>query len=641
MCGIAGICSVAGVSAKDLAAMARAMAHRGPDGAGVLLCRSGGRFVLSHDPAGALEELPGAWAGLSHRRLSILDLSEKSLQPMTDPEGRAAVAFNGEIYNYIELREELAGLGHLFSTAGDTEVLLRAYLEWGPECLPKLRGMFAFAVLDFRKNILLLARDRFGIKPLYIARQNGKLLFASEIKALAAVPGFSLLPDQQTVARYLALAQTDVSERTFFEGVRSFPPACFAIVPLGEPVPEIIPRPYWGFPRTRFAGSPEEAAREFRRLFLDSLRIHLRSDVPVGTCLSGGLDSSSIVCAAHLLSGREEFSTLTHHAFGYVPPDPRFSEEPYMQAVARKTGAKLHLVTFSPEDFFESIPRLVHSQDEPFASVSIAAQWAVFREARRTGVTVMLDGQGADEILAGYHSVITRLAQRHLSQGDLSSFLRLRKACMDELGAFPFSMKNAAAALAPEASRAAEKMLARILPGRSVVRPELLREAGPAPREPLAELSEILRSQVTTFTLPSLLRYEDHNSMAHSIEARVPFLDHRLVELCFSLPDDYRLSGARTKSVLRQGMEGILPPEVLARKDKVGFRSSPGLTFALAEKLFSELSENRTGCEEEWFDKKGVEAALQSPDRSEAAEFSLWRIINVKMWARMFWGSVR
>jgi asparagine synthase (glutamine-hydrolysing) len=422
-----------------------------------------------------------------------------------------------------------------------------------------------------------------------------------------------------------------------------------AEVSLLEPSLEVRPRPYWSFPVNRFEGTEEEAKEQLRDLFLDATRIHSRSDVPVGTCLSGGIDSSSIVCSSEILRKQHKIPSYSHSAFGYCAADESYSEIGYMQAVVNATGVQMHFIEIEPAEFIARLPSIIRAQDEPFGSASIAAQWFVFQRAKQEGMTVMLDGQGADEIFGGYHYYYNTLAQKYLSGFHVINFLRLRAAYEREIGTFPISLRTAIASLMPTDMRRVLRVLeAKKMPtvwsksASVTLSPAMLNQyLAMLRREKRARLSlnEALREDVKSLSLPSLLRFEDRNSMGHSIEARVPFLDHRLVEFAFTLPDEWKIQGLTTKYILRKAMDGILPEAIRIRKDKIGFKAAPSLTFNFARKHKSSVLENRTEYERQWFKAAGVENMMNSADRSVEAEFMLWRIINTKLWVRQFWSD--
>jgi asparagine synthase (glutamine-hydrolysing) len=654
VCGIAGIISPkGGIRPDTLRKMSAALQHRGPDGFGYLLySASVGTRIWHNEEIDKFEE-GREILGFAHRRLSIIDLSADSLQPMSDETGSISVVFNGEIYNYVELREELQQLGCTFRTTGDTEVLLKAYLAWGSQCVKRFNGMWAFVLFDAPNKRIIFSRDRFGIKPLYYTVQNESIYFASEIKGLLAINSISRSPNESAVSYFLMTGVIDNTQETFFEGILNFPAAQLAEVSLSEPSLKIRVNPYWSFPTSRFYGTEHEAVEQFRFLFLDAVRVHSRSDVPIGTCLSGGLDSSSVVCSSEILRRKGQIPKYSHSAFGYCSSDEEFSERHFMQMVVDATGIRMNYVETTYEDFVASLPQILQAQDEPFGSASIAVQWFVFRSARNEGMTVMLDGQGADEMLGGYHYYYKTLANQFLSKFQLIRFHRLRAEHQREIGAFPIPLKTVIFMLMPPIAGRVLYWALPVLRSRnrrpvnrnraSIVLSSTLRErylaALPNKKRVAGSLNEVLREDVKSLSLPGLLRYEDRNSMAQSIEARVPFLDHRVVEFVFTLPDDWKIRGLTTKYILRQAMRGVLPEDIRSRKDKIGFKATPSLTFDFARQYKTALVDNKTEFERRWFKPEGVESMINSVDRSVKGEFMLWRIINTKLWARQFWGD--
>jgi asparagine synthase (glutamine-hydrolysing) len=656
MCGIAGIIAPNGFDHRHLRVLAEAQQHRGPNGFGYLLASAAGELRIRHNAHFAAEERLGATVGFAHRRLAILDLSDASLQPMVDETGDIALCYNGEIYNCRELSEELRGLGFRFRTTGDTEVVVQAYRAWGADCVRRFNGMWAFALYDRRAATVLLSRDRFGIKPLHYVIRGGRLYFASEIKALLAVPGLLGEPNLSVISQFLQTGLTDTTDETYFEGVRRLPAAHNAVVSIRGGTPEVRPQRYWDLPTETERISTREAVERVRSLFFDAVRSHTLSDVPVGTCLSGGLDSSSIVCTAAELRRRADMANYTHRAYGYVAADARYSERRHMEAVVGATSVDMNYVECSDDAFIDTVPQVLAAQDEPFGSASIAVQYLVFQRARQTDVTVMLDGQGADETLGGYHHFLTTLAQSFLSTRQVLRYLRLRSQYAAETGApFPIADRTAAAALMPRLMlRALVRLRSALgvggsgmtatpseIPEQTALTPSLRGGFDPAAVawQPTADLNAILRLYVQSLCLPALLRYEDRNSMAHSIEARVPFLDHRLVEFLFTLPERYKIDGARTKYVLREAMAGVLPESIRRRKDKLGFKATPSLTFNLVRRAGASLTSPANDFEAEWFDEAALRRATARRDESDALEFFLWRIYNVKQWLRGYWGA--
>jgi asparagine synthase (glutamine-hydrolysing) len=644
MCGIAGIIAQGGVPTHSLEEMADALEHRGPDGRGFALCSFDGNISHGRTLAAAASA-QGPWmAGFAHTRLSIIDLSHASDQPMIAPDGRCALAYNGEIYNYVELRRTLSELGHRFCTSGDTEVVLHSYLQWGDACVERFIGMWAFAILDVPRNALVLSRDRFGIKPLYYWSAGRTFCFASEIKALKAVPGVEPEPDATTVARYLPTGVVDDTDRTFFEGVLQLPAAHNMTISLDSSLHARRWR-YWDLRPDERDEPVDDPIGRFRAALEASIRLHLRSDVRVGTCLSGGLDSSSIVSLAAEMREASRVPTYAHHGFGYVPDDARYSEQSYMDAVSRKAGATMTYVKPSLERFKDVILTLVRHHDEPFGSTSMIAQWFVFERARDAGIKVMLDGQGADETLGGYPIYLTAIAAQLVRARRLLAFARFAATHKHELGRAPISLRAVASSKAPRTVRALGARTHLVSPSindlaADLVRPELARPEGSAgERARASSLNELLATQTMSTSLPALLRVEDRNSMYHSIEARVPFLDHRLVELAFRLPPDLKIHGARTKYVLREALAGILPEAVRTRTDKIGFRADPRVTWTLAQERHDAIVANRTPYEERWFDPRAIARALDRTNGPPDQESLVWRVINVKLWLRTNWGD--
>ncbi|MEP7054545.1 MAG: asparagine synthase (glutamine-hydrolyzing), partial [Actinomycetota bacterium] len=395
MCGIAGCVTErpGEVRSSWLTDMAASISHRGPDDHGFLQWSGNGKPVVGR----AVSPEP-AQVGLAHLRLAILDLTEAGWQPMRSRDDRFHLVYNGEIYNYLELRDELQRAGHTFHSSGDSEVLLTAFKHWGLDALPKLVGMFAFAALDTERRTVTIARDPFGIKPLYYSSQGGMFAFASEIKALLQLPSVSRSANIRQVYRYLKSGALGGTDATFFAGIRQLAPGHYATISIDRP-DRVEPARFWSPPTERDRTPTfEAAAEELRALFVESIRLHLRSDVPIGTALSGGIDSSAIVAAIRAVGGAD----VDIRTFSFIADDPRLSEESWMDLQAGAAGAAATKVKPPASDLVRDVDRLVGVQDEPFASTSIYAQFRVFELAAASGVKVMLDGQGADEMFAGY-----------------------------------------------------------------------------------------------------------------------------------------------------------------------------------------------------------------------------------------------
>jgi asparagine synthase (glutamine-hydrolysing) len=628
MCGLYG--SVA--FAPERARIDR-VAHRGPDGSGWR------EFASAVGPV-----------ALGHRRLAIIDVSDAGLQPMSDASGRRHLVFNGEIYNYLELREELRAKGERFATDTDSEVLLAAYAEWGEACLDRFLGMFAFLIWDEREETLFAARDRFGIKPLYFAATASGIAFASEIKQLLGLPGLSGRMNLARVRDFLSSGISDHTEETLFDGVRQLQPGCCAMIDASRPwTGTFEPRRWYAIPpHGTLRLSEEEAAEEFRALLTDSVRLHLRSDVPVGSCLSGGLDSSSIVgLMGRMLAAEGTGARVNTVSACYA--EKAVDERPFMEAVVARIGAVPHYVFPKPEDVFARASDLTWHQDEPFGSTSIFAQWCVFEEARRAGIKVMLDGQGADEQLAGYHWTYAWHLVTLMRQGRLAALARTVAERSGAHGApVADQLKRLAAVALPEGLADALKAR-RDGAGRGWLNSEAFRDLSPSRRaldlassvNGLPEVVDLATlCVVLTFSanLQMLLHWEDRNSMAHSIEARVPFLDHRVVEFALALGNDHKLVGAETKRVLRRAMKDVLPRPVLERRDKLGFATPEETWFRGPLKpLILDGIEATLQRFPGLLDARATRALVgETLEGHRPVDFTLWRLVNMGIWGERF-----
>lgn len=580
MCGIFGIFNLDGapVDAGAVARAAQAQRHRGPDDEGFLLMdtRRGaaiscaGRDTDARIRLPAVEEQRGGGFDLAFgfRRLSIQDLSPAGHQPMSSADGRLWIVFNGEIYNYVELREELKAHGHEFRTGTDTEVILASYRQWGPSCLERFDGMWAFAVWDASAKTLFLARDRFGEKPLHYVHAPGKLFaFSSEIKGLWAggVAGRDF--HEEVLARYRLYEEVDTGEQTFYQGVMRLPQAHFLLLGADG---SLRKQRYWDIDlRDREEGRPDSWHSErFRELFFGSVKLRLRSDVAVGSSLSGGLDSSTVVCVMDRLLP----AGAVQKTFSARFDDPAKDEGKWIEHVTAATRVEPHTVWPGGEGLFEELSKVFWHQDEPFGSTSIYAQWCVMRLAAQHGVTVLLDGQGADEILAGYHHYFATVAD------ELLKGFRLRERrnwarVYRELHQAPIEGAMRPGDLLKESVPTGLKRALRRLAGGGgdapAVRPTL--PVYPDEFKGVSALRKKLWWQTTRRGLVELLRYADRNSMAHSREVRLPFLDHRLVEFAFRMPERLLLREGWTKWVLRDAFRGIVPDAISTRVDKLGY----------------------------------------------------------------------
>ncbi len=634
MCGFLAVMEPGGVEVRTCVRALRTLRHRGPDDEGVLLVDSTFREArpcrTEESTSIDLPELdPSAPASLflGHRRLSILDVSSAGHQPMSDASGEVWITYNGEVYNYLELREQLRDRGWTFRTGTDTEVILAAWREWGIAMVERFTGMFAFALWDLPTRTLWLVRDPFGIKPLYWKKTERGLRAASELKALLRLEEQRPAPNEDTVLTFLDLAVSDAERSTFFRGIEQVPPGSWVRIRLDDGT--VTEGRYWSPGADVDEGLDwDNARRQVRELVVDSVDKHLRSDVPVGACLSGGIDSSTLVsCMRHL------HDELPIHGISFIAEDPRISEEKWIAAVVREKRATLHPVTPRAEDFVADLPTLIRHQDEPFCTTSIYAQYRVFQEARAQGVTVMLDGQGADELFAGYTSFYIPRLRRELLHLRLAAVRRLAAGYGLASGISPSeAIRAAVPGLAP-------RVIRRLLRGkRTQNKPWLAGRARQAEadldRDP-TNLNAVLNESLTFTSLPMLLRFEDRNSMAHSIESRVPFLTTAIADLVRRCAPSHLISpDGVTKHVLREAMRGIVPDLILDRRDKIGFKPPEADWMrGMAQRVTDVFDGARTDqfpmvrldlVRTHWRD-------IVRGERAYATE--MWRLFNLYVWA--------
>lgn len=554
MCGIAGLFSPSGRLPGEtvLTNACNAIAHRGPDGEAQW--KNSGNTI---------------WLG--HRRLKIIDLSAAAAQPMCF-QNRYYIIHNGEIYNYIELRETLIKKGIVFQTASDTEVILAAYTQYGEQCVEHFNGMFAFAIWDEQEQKLFAARDRFGEKPFYYYYDNEQFVFASEMKALWAL-GVQKEPDPEMMLLYLGPGLTNIPnqpERTFFKKIVSLPPAHALTVGGTETTPRILS--YWTLNRTVNKQITAEAATEqFRSLFLDSVKKRMRSDVALGTCLSGGLDSASVVSACRQINT----TTYQHTCFTAVFPGFEKDETELSAATAAMFNLKQILVTPSANELANDLEKLLYHQERPVISSSAYAQYRVFKAAKENGITVLLDGQGADEVLAGYYRYLHWYLQELVVQ-PFKLKKELKAIRKNELP-LQWGMNNYAAALFPKAAaKKLEQKAMQSVTAHAALNPEYTRayfNTASIYKPAIRNLNDILYFTTVQQGLGDLLHMADRNSMAHGVEVRLPFLDHALVAFIFSLPSSFKIHEGYTKWILRNAMQESLPSSVVWNTKKTGFET--------------------------------------------------------------------
>jgi asparagine synthase (glutamine-hydrolysing) len=583
MCGIAGGWWTNPIQAEERLSLAlEKIKHRGPDDNGIQIYPVGTSAVA-----------------LGHTRLSIIDLSAAGHQPMQSRDGRWAIVFNGEIYNYRELRIELQAMGHSFSSDSDTEVLLVAWAQWRHNCLMRLIGMFAFVVLDTEAATLTCVRDAFGIKPFFYSIQGAQFAFASELHALLELLPHKPALNLQRSYDYLVHGDYDSKPDTFYTDVLHLQPGYWieinaATGKMTQPQswwkPQVQERRGWHF---------EDAVHQVRELFLHNVRMHIRSDVPVGAALSGGIDSSAVVCAM-----RHVEPDMPIHTFSFIADDRDVNEERWVDRVNAHVGAIPHKVRVNSHELARDLDHMIRSQGEPFCSTSIYAQFRVYQLAHEYGITVTLDGQGADEMLAGYNGYPGQRLRSLLETGRISDAWQF----LNNWAGWPGrSRKHAAKHLASEITSGIIYETLRKIDGRtaapswintgplldqgvSLHKPRFLPDTQTKGRRVMDELGLSL----TRRGLSNLLRHGDRNSMHFSIESRVPFLTHEMANLLLSMPEDYLISQhGQTKRIFRTAMRQIVPDDVLDRKDKVGFATQEkALLIGMADTVRTWLMED-------------------------------------------------
>jgi len=614
MCGIAGILNLDKKPAERglVEKMTGLQKHRGPDASGFYYDRN---------------------VALGHCRLKIIDLTDKAHQPMQLPDRSVSVVYNGEIFNYLELKEELVMLGHKFITGSDTEVVLHAYRQWGLDAPTKFNGMWSFAIWDSRRNMLFCSRDRFGIKPFYYYFDGKRFVFASEIKAFFCDKTIPREPDMNAVFNYLGsgYGYMDTSQGTFFKNIRQLRPGHSLVIT--DKIDDIN---YWQLDAGRANNSRtfESIRDEFSELFNDAVKLWTRSDVPVGISLSGGLDSTSIAAVM------SDICTNKIESFSACFEEPGYGEKAYINEMLKDPKFTPNFITPTSYELMNELHKIIRHQDEPFTGASIFSQWQIMKTAKSKGIKVLLTGQGSDEILAGYNKFYPFYYADMIRHCDMGGLLENMMKLGSGFGynrwqALPEAVKVLASRAVPAGMKAGKKRAAfldenfcRQYGRRNAVRKQ---EFGGC-------LRQELYNSITVSPLPALLHFDDRNSMAHSVESRPPFLDHRLVEFAFSMPDSAKIKGGFTKYVLRESMKGRLPELIRTRRDKMGFVTPMGEWFRkeLKNEVLGLLSEERFK-KRGIFDMNGVNNIIKEHNEGKRDHaFTIWSWVNLELWFRMY-----
>ena len=664
MCGISGILSKHPIEIQELVNMNSLVSHRGPDDEGYALFDDKSYFIYggSETPASVYQSIHPyapkkdvlketiknkAKLGFAHRRLAIIDCSEAGHQPMSYDNERYWIVYNGEIYNYLELKKELQQLDYKFYTDTDTEVILAAYAHWGESCLLRFNGMWAFAIFDQKTQNLFFARDRFGIKPFYYwYAADNTLYFGSEIKQFTAIRGWKAFLNRQRAVDFLNWGLTDHTDETLFKGVyqlRAGHSICLNVQNWQTNSLPFSSKKWYEFKKGIISDSFEDCALSYKEKLFDSILLHLRSDVPIGSCLSGGLDSSSIVAITNNLLKKTKF-TIQQKTFSICANDERFNERKWMEEIENNFNIQAHYIYPTLKQLFNNLSEIIWYQDEPFGSTSIYAQWSVFSAASKEGTKVMLDGQGADEQLAGYHEYFAIRFGTLFYEG---KWITLLNEISQTKALHHFSCEYLLRLfLSGVLSYQLKKWLKKLLFSNVSTKPSWLNDCdGEVIFDyPNADNSNVKGSirkfseqQLTRTNLPMLLHWEDRNSMAHSIESRVPFLDYRLVDFTLNLPDSYKMSDGITKRILRVAMKNILPLTIIKRMNKMGFVTPEELWMTkdnpdLFREKLKKVPLNSCG-----LINHNIQVELENMINGKCKfDFRIWRAICFSEWVNCF-----
>jgi asparagine synthase (glutamine-hydrolysing) len=607
MCGICGIVNFNGKPADEISVrkMMSEIKHRGPDDDGVFIDNN---------------------VGFGFNRLSIIDLSSSAHQPMPDESGRYVIIYNGEIYNYIEIREELRSKGYKFKSSGDAEVLLYSFIEWGKNCLNRFNGMFAFAILDTKEKKIFIARDRFGVKPFYYYLNDEKFIFGSEICAVLSVVDEKAGQNDDVIFDYLVFNRTDQTEKTFFKDIYKLQHGCFIEIENDR-----FTKGKW-YNLTDNLGKPYENTGEFRDLLSSSIGLRLRSDVPVGVCLSGGLDSSAIVSLLLKDFSRKDINTFSAV---YNKEGHKYDESGFIHEYSNQLDNMFYISPTS-DSLMKDMNNFVRAHNEPVTSTSHYAQFKVM-ELAKSNVVVTLDGQGADELLAGYHYFFGIYFKELLKKVKLlklsSEILNYTKTHKDLYGLKTFlyflSPSFLKTRLRVMEKGYLSKQFNENYSGENVIMDNIY--GADTVYEALINHFE--------YKLEHLLKWEDRNSMWYSLEARVPFLDYRLVERTLSMDSSYKIKKGMTKFLLRDSMKDILPEKIRMRKDKIGFNTPEDEWFRtpVFKKLIDELLDSKSFAGRGYADiKKAKELYSNHLEGKINVSRDIWKWINLELWFREF-----
>ena len=616
MCGVSGFIS----KKKDLPfqnvinSMTDSLAHRGPDDRGTNV------FIDKTNTV-----------GLGHRRLSILDLSNNGHQPLQ--ENNLTLIFNGEIYNYIEIKNQLQK-DYTFNSTGDSEVILKAYQEWGTKCFSKFNGMWAIAIYDKSKNKLILARDRMGKKPFYYYKDEDKIVFASEIKAIFKYPNIKKKMNAKRVCDYLSknYRYVDVNDESYFEDILQVPKASFIEVDQNL---ECQTTKFWWLKNFNNYDNKENiVVEEFKELLIDSVKLRLRSDVPVGCFLSGGMDSTSITSIAYkvLNTPITTFSGITGKG------EDIYDESEYINEVIKETNATYNFIIPEPADIFDTVEEMIHFHDEPICTVTWYSLYLIAKKMKDSKISVVLNGHGGDELLSGYWDHYQYnfhdLKMNPQLSTEIEYWYKNHNRDKKEIENMKVYLEKLLDSQIDEESRFTN--YSYIL--NDEFKTKYLRNHNIANIQSESLLTQRMHKELFYEVVPALMRPEDRNTMAFSIESRSPFLDHRMIEYTYSLPNKYKIRNGLGKWVLRESMKGILPEKVRTRKDKAGFIAPADIWFkTINKKQIEDILNSKQLIDMNIFDIKQVKYLYQEHlIGKKNHQMFLWQLINLFIWYKKF-----
>jgi asparagine synthase (glutamine-hydrolysing) len=638
MCGITGFFGKKNVDLRKYYMAHSVLSHRGPDDEGFILKQQNGQVINCFGEKTIetkkkkydIREQGESKFCLGHHRLSIIDLSEGGHQPLQSNCGRYYIVFNGEIYNYLELRDELKALRYSFKTSSDTEVIITAFSHWREESFKKFNGMWAMVIYDSTENLCFMSRDRFGIKPLYLYQSKEVTYFASEMKFFKSL-GLNLSLNDSVAIDYLSHCLIDHTEQTFYNEIQSFPAAHYAV--FSGNGDQIRQKRYWNIEicENKSTTSYNTAKEELRELLHSSLEFRLQSDVPVGTLLSGGLDSTAIVC---LLTKYFDLPRNELSAFSAVFEEEEFSEKKYIEDTVRQNPTiNSHYIYPSPKDLETDFCHLLETIETPFRSLAVYSQHCIYRYIKNeTDIVVLLNGQGSDEIFAGYRNHYAAYFSELIYKGNFVSLAQeikwMRRYRKHEINTYLYQT------LSSSIPNRVKKIIKKIRNNKSSIMS--LFEGNIVGDNPLGShknLSSILLHDLNISALPEYLRYEDRNSMAYSLESRLPFLDYRMVEWAFKLPSNFKIKNGLNKRILRETFSNDITPSVQNRKDKMGFVSPQQIWQKNVLRPWMEkviLSKDKSGL----LNQSNVESLYKQyvNGNNTTDSWIWWRIFCFKVW---------